>query len=136
MRVCNDTALFVESCALRMKDYIMRSEIKMKEIAKLMTQYKETGNPVYMWGISSDFFIAASLTDLPKCNIMGLIDRNTDKQQLTYKNMKISPPDILKRLTQNDTVFIFSVYNNDAMRQYLYNLSIKCNVIDVVDILK
>jgi hypothetical protein len=118
-----------------MKDYIIQSKIKMEKISEIIMQYKQNQKPIYIWGISSDFFIAASFTDLFKCNIIGLIDRNTDKQQLSWKNMKIFSHNILKNLDKNDTVFIFSVYNSNVMRQYLYNLHIDCDIIDIVDIL-
>ncbi|MDR1388565.1 MAG: class I SAM-dependent methyltransferase [Treponema sp.] len=128
--------MHVGSCATHMNKYIAKSDIKIRDISAIIAQYNETRKPVYIWGISSDFFITATFTDLSKCNILGLIDKNVDKQHLSYKNMKILPLDALKRINVDDTVFIFSVYNNDAMKKYLDDLTMECTVIDVTTVFK
>jgi hypothetical protein len=65
-----------------------------------------------------------------------LIDKNQEKQKLTYKNMKIFPPEILSKTNNTDTVLIMSAFNSGVMKQYLSNKRSGCKAVSVCDMVR
>mgnify|MGYP000218130830 FL=1 len=61
---------------------------------------------VHVWGISYQTLDRLSLYDGFKCNIVGLYDLDTRKQEKMLKGMKIIHPDLLKHTPEDDVIFI------------------------------
>jgi hypothetical protein len=101
----------------------------MSQFSKIIGDYVKSQSPVYIWGIGAEFFITATFTNLLQCNIVKLVDINIKKQQLRYQDKDIFSPETLKNSGENDTIFIFSVFGKEKMREYLNNIASKSKVI-------
>jgi SAM-dependent methyltransferase len=91
------------------------------------------GCPLYIWGISLEFFSLYSLAGLRDCNIYGLIDRNPSKHHYTVNGMSITSPESLRAVPAESTVLITSVFNKDEMRNYLKSIGFKWQIITFDD---
>jgi SAM-dependent methyltransferase len=87
-----------------------------------------SGRPVYIWGISLEFFSLYSLAGLRDCNIHGLIDRNLIKQSKTVNGVPIVSPESLRAAPPEVIVVITSVFNKNEMLNYLKEIGFKGQV--------
>lgn len=90
-------------------------DVHKKQISALI----EKNSPVYVWGISLEFFSLYSLAGLRDCNILGLIDKSIVKLANTVNNMVISPPELLNNISSDAVVVITSVLHQNEMTDYL-----------------
>ena len=126
----------VKYCIMNsMIKYLMQCDIMLGKINKLIDEYIKNQKRLYIWGIGSEFFILSSFTKLFDCNIISLIDKNKEKQMLTYKGIRINPPESLMNTNGDDNILLLSVFNDDAMNQYLSEFQVNCNVIRISDLL-
>lgn len=87
-----------------------------------------SGCPVYIWGISLEFFSLYSLAGLRNYDILGLIDKNVIKQAKTINGIIINSPESLKNISQEAVVVITSVLNKAEMIDYLEKIGFKGQV--------
>ena len=91
-------------------EYIKNGELQIKKYNDQIEHYVASQEPIFCWGISSEFFICASTTDLLKCNIKGLFDRDTHKHALSFNNIKINSSENLKTLGGGYNCFYIFCY--------------------------
>jgi len=91
--------------------------------ASLIEEIRERKTPIHIWGISYQTLDRLSLFDAFKCNLVGLYDIDTRKQEKTIKGMNIVHPDLLKN-TPGDEVILIGVGPSSA---YMYSEAIKNN---------
>jgi len=92
-----------------------------------------SGLPVYIWGISLEFFSLYSLAGLRNCNIRGLIDRNITKQGKTVNGLSIVSPESLKSLSPDAILVITSVFHKNEMLKHLKLIGFKGQVMAFFD---
>lgn len=87
-----------------------------------------SGRPVYIWGISLEFFSLYSLAGLRDCNIHRLIDRSPAKQGKTVNGIPIASPESLHDAPPEAIVAIVSVFHRNEMLSYLKEIGFKGQV--------
>jgi SAM-dependent methyltransferase len=95
----------------------------LDERCRMIQSLKDTNTHLYIWGIGREFFSLSTVTDVLSCNIQALLDINPDKQGKSIDGLKIMPPEILNKVTANDTVLLASVFNKQQMLDYLNDIS-------------
>jgi hypothetical protein len=73
----------------------------------IISKLVETQQPMLIWGAGQFTLRLLANSDLSKCNIMGFIDSDSNKQGKKILNHKIFLPDFLEN--KNMTVIICSV---------------------------
>ena len=111
------------------KKHILKEEVflnyKKKKIDELILSQQE----LYIWGVASEFFILYSLTDLRRCNIKCLVDKNPVKQANNFDGIKICPPEFLKGIPHDSAILISSVFRESDMLDYLNEINYKGDII-------
>ena len=111
------------------EEYIRHSYKHLEEKAKIIQPIYESGEPLYIFGISKEFYYLYNNTNLNKCNIIELVDDTSYKQQfLTFDSRKIVGRDVLKN--GKESVLITAIAHTDTIKHILTNLNFKGKVIE------
>jgi len=88
-----------------------------------------SGRPVYVWGIGLEFFSLYVFSELRKCNLRYLVDKNPAKQLKTVGGLNITSPECLKFAPPDAVVVITSVFNKEEMLGHLKSISFAGEII-------
>jgi SAM-dependent methyltransferase len=115
------------SALLRNKihSYITNENEYMLKHKRTVNELKNSKTNLFVWGIGIEFFILSTCTDLLDCNILSLIDKNSDKQGMSVNGKVIVSPEHLKQATSDSVVLLTSVFNKEQMQKYLREISFK-----------
>lgn len=91
----------------------------------IVNELKNSKTNLFVWGIGIEFFILSTFTDLLDCNILALIDKNSDKQGMSVNGKVIVSPEHLKQATSDSVVLLTSVFNKEKMQKYLREIFFK-----------
>lgn len=90
--------------------YVSRDLKKLNQKRKLIAILAASKRSVYVWGIGREFLYLYESAKLKKCNIVGLIDLNPDKQKTFLINgQKIMSQSVLKKATKDSVLIISAV---------------------------
>lgn len=118
----------IESIKIYMSKESENLSCKKLIIDELISNQKE----ICIWGVGLEFFILYSMTDLKKCNIKCLIDKNPIKQTKKVDNIQINPPEFLKNLSYDNAVLVTSVFRKEEMLIYLKEIGFGGEIIVLV----
>jgi len=114
----------------KIEEYIRQSYKYLEEKSNIIQPIYESGEPLYIFGISKEFYYLYNNTDLNKCNIIALVDDTPYKQQfLTFDNRKIVGRDVLKN--GKESILITAISHTDTIKQVLTDLNFKGKVIEL-----
>jgi hypothetical protein len=76
---CGERARTVSSYAIfekdtSMRDYLAASDVLAIEVRKKIKKLQKSQEPIYVWGLGSNWQWLKENTDIHKCNIQGCID--------------------------------------------------------------
>jgi hypothetical protein len=97
----------------------------------MVNELKNSKTNLFVWGIGIEFFILSTFTDLLDCNILALIDKNSDKQGMSVNGKVIVSPEHLKQATSDSVVLLTSVFNKKQMQDYLSEISFNGKVLSL-----
>ncbi len=103
------------------KRYITASKKKLEVIDKNISYLIRSGSEVIVWGAGSLTARLLTSTDLLKANIKFFVDSNKTLQGKRMANIRILPPSIFRKLSNNYKVFISSYIYGKEMRGILLN---------------
>lgn len=113
------------------QSYISNENEFVTKHRHIVNELKNSNNDIFVWGISIEFFTLATFTDLLKCHISALIDKNPDKQKITVNGIKIISPEYLRHAKPGSAVLLTSVFNKSQMLDFLHEISFEGSVIDI-----
>jgi SAM-dependent methyltransferase len=113
----------------KIHSYITNENEYMLKHKHTVNELKTSKTNLFVWGIGIEFFILSTFTDLLDCNILSLIDKNSDKQGLSVNGKVIVSPEHLKQATLDSVVLLTSVFNKEQMQKYLQEISFKGKVL-------
>lgn len=117
---------------LKFREYISNNLDKLHHTNKLIDELAQAQNPLYAWGIGSEFLYLYENTPLKKCNLAGLIDVNTYKQSnFTVEGRSIAPPSILTDASRNAKLIITAIAYKKTIGKDLEKISYKGQIIDI-----
>ncbi|PLY06380.1 MAG: hypothetical protein C0625_09585 [Arcobacter sp.] len=92
-----------------------KTNIHKKEIHKILRKY----NYIYFWGIGQEFLTLTSFINIDiSSQKIFLIDKNINKQNLTFENKKICDPSSINlNDPKNTCIIICSVFNNNIIKK-------------------
>ncbi len=127
-KVESDSEIIIENkCNSKLKNcidiYISNENEKVSEHQFIIKGLVDSKIKVFVWGIGIEFFSLITFTELLSCNIVALIDKNLDKQNMTVGDRNIFSPERLKQAGADSVVLLTSVFNEEQMRKYLKEIS-------------
>lgn len=120
---------FNDELLSQMESYIEKETKRLEFHSSIVDKFIQNQAPIYCWGIGAEFFTMSTFTRIDKCNIVSLVDKNTQKQNLSFKGKRILSPDVFKTEQNNASVFIFSIFNNKIMKKFLEDINYQGDVI-------
>jgi len=94
--------------------------VRLKGRRKFFSHLAKKQQPLYVWGMSREFFYLYEAAGLKYCNIKGLIDTNPYKQRcLKIDGRSIQPEGILKQTHQSDRLLITATAHSDPIETKL-----------------
>lgn len=115
----NETQKYIKHCYNEL-------DIKKKKIDNIRKQ----NLPLYIFGISREFFYLYKNTSLSKCNILGLVDDTPSKQEFSTVNGKrIINRSVLKNST--DYIIITAFAHTNKIKEVLKELNFKGEIIEL-----
>lgn len=112
--------------------YVDKELSRLQRKRLLISSLVKKESPVYIWGIGREFLYLYEEAGLKQCNIRGLIDLNPFKQEnVTVKDIKISPAKILKQAPQNSTLIIGALAHKKDILQRIKKLGYQGEVLDL-----
>jgi len=122
-------AAFCRELSDRIQLYMDQERSRMEFHSKIIDRLVYCQTPIYCWGIGAEFLTVCSFTSIEQCNLVHLVDKNVQKQDLTFKGRPILPPDVLKTERNHASVLIFSAFNNKAMKKYIEDINYSGDII-------
>jgi SAM-dependent methyltransferase len=128
-----DQTLITRSFNLKdkMREYIDNEKHKIWQKKEVIDKIKRSGMPLYVFGISREFFFLYENTNLRHCNIKGLIDDTECKQRW----FTVDGQEIKGRAALTDAVgfvLITATAHTNKIRNIIYNVGFKGRVIDEI----
>lgn len=114
---------------LSIRRYIDTENDFIKARRNQLAKLAESGRPIYVWGVSIEFFSLYSLAALRACNIRHLVDKNPAKQGKKVDGIKVVPPECFETAGSDAVVIIASVFNKDVMTDHLQRINFRGDVI-------
>jgi len=114
----------------RFKKYL-RNQLEWLEIhSEAVDILVESKRPVYFWGISREFLYLYANTELRKCNIVGLIDDITFKQEnFLLDGRKIMDSSILKDADPTSVLLITAFAHKTKIKKKAIELGYKGDIL-------
>jgi len=116
----------------KLKKYIINNFEKLNKKKKLIDDLIASQNPLYAWGIGSEFLYLYENTGLKNCNIAGLIDINPYKQaNLTVEGLSLAAPHILTNADSSSKLLITAIAYKESIKKTLESINYKGQIIDL-----
>lgn len=88
----------------RLRDYLAWS--RQHPLMTKLSQLAREQTPLYVWGISQFAMLILGQTDLGRCAIKALVDRDPYKQQRTVGGRPILPPEVIREAGGETAVIV------------------------------
>jgi SAM-dependent methyltransferase len=116
----------------KFKKYLTTNFEKLNKKKQLIDDLIASQNPLYAWGIGSEFLYLYENTRLKYCNIEGLIDINPYKQKnLMVGGLSIAAPHILTSADIRSKLIITAVAYKKVIMRKLVDINFKGQIIDL-----
>ncbi len=111
-------------------EYDSFSRTCFQGIDEELAQYVGTNINVFVWGACLELFALFTHTKIRSCNIVAIIDNNTEKQEKTISGYSIIGEDALLNSSPNDIVVLVSTIHNKILTKRLEELAFKGEILD------
>ena len=112
--------------------YLEEEVLRLEARKKFFKNLAKNKTPIYIWGIGREFFYLYEQTDLKKCQIKGLIDKNPYKQKtMTIDKKPIESEGVLKEATNEDFVLATAIGHKQKIKKELSEKKYKPILLDI-----
>lgn len=113
-----------------MKKYLHNQVNSLIINQKIIDSLVKNQREIYLWGISREFMYLYENTNLRKCNIIGLIDDITLKQEkYTLEGRNILSNSILKEASEDSLLIITALAHKDIIRKKSLEIGFKGDIL-------
>ena len=117
----------------QMGDYLAQEKSRQLMKSRKIKELRESGQPVYAWGIGREFLYLYESAGLKNCRIAGLIDGNQFKQKSCSVNgMKIADAgDLLPQAAADSVLVITAMAHNASLKKAAQSLGFPGEIFDL-----
>lgn len=114
------------------KRYITNNLKKLSNRREIFSPLIASQKPLYVWGIGREFLYLYASAGLAACNLAGLIDANSYKQQTSLAGgRKIVGVDVLSQAMPDSALIITAVAHTDAIKKKLAEINYSGQIIEL-----
>jgi SAM-dependent methyltransferase len=116
----------------RMQEYIAIEKARLQEKRHRIETLRDSGRPVYVWGIGREFLYLYEAANLKACSIAGLIDANPFKRQTCrIRNMPVVDSSVLASAPSDAVLVIAARAHADAITKCAEGAGFKGEIFDL-----
>jgi len=117
--------------SVKMQKYIADSAAQ--ESYPILEALEKSQTPIIIWGAGSFAQRLFTRSPLRRCNIIGIVDKDSNKQGMVIADYTVTTPEALIRNHPNATILVAAAVQFDAITKEAQSLLPTCNIVRATD---